>query len=108
MVFFNNCFNVHDFSEEVSGFGDSLLNSIQNNFSVDRDRVLKLFWGVKEKKGSGSDCIGGVIFKSCAFQLADMFCFIFQMSLKLQKVPSLWTDSIIVAIPKSPKGFKTT
>ncbi|KAI5086940.1 gastrula zinc finger protein XlCGF28.1-like, partial [Silurus meridionalis] len=38
---------------------------------------------------------------NCAEQLADIFCFIFKMSLSLHKVPCLWKESIIVPVPKN-------
>ena len=34
-------------------------------------------------------------------QLANIFCFIFQLSLQLHKVPRLWKDSIISPVPKN-------
>ncbi len=54
--------------------------------------ALKLFWGVKERKGSDPDGIGGRVLKPCAEQLADNFCFIFKLSLYIHKVPRLWKD----------------
>lgn len=77
------------------------------NSVVDRSKVCKLFRGVKERKSPGPDGIGGRVLKNCADQLADIFTFIFSISLQLHKVPSLWKDSIIVPVPKSasPKSL---
>ena len=102
---FYNRFNTYDFSEELSVF-----NSIapgQSNVQVDRNKVLTLFRGLKERKSPGPDGIGGHILKNCAEQLADIFCFIFKMSLHLHTVPNLWKDSIIVPVPKNktPESF---
>lgn len=66
--------------------------------------VLNIFHGTKERKSPGLRDIGGCILKNCALQLADIFCLIFQLSLKLHKVPCLWKDSIIVTVQsKTPK-----
>ncbi len=89
---FNNC----NFSEELSVFKNAV--SSQNSV-VDRSKVCKLFRGVKERKSPGPDGIGGRVLKNCADQLADIFTFIFSMSLQLHKVPSLWKD--FVPVPKS-------
>lgn len=52
-------------------------------------------------KSPGPDGIGGRVLKHCGMQLADIFCFIFQLFLQLHKVPRLWKDSIIAPVPKT-------
>lgn len=47
---------------------------------VDASKVLKLFWGVKERRSLCSDGAGGRI-------VADILCFILVSSLKLRRVP---------------------
>ncbi|XDV19566.1 hypothetical protein PO909_025015 [Leuciscus waleckii] len=97
---FYDRFNVLDFSEEMSVFKNVDLNLVNNTVPIDKFIVLKLFRGVKERKSPGPDGIGGRVLKNCAVQLADIFCFIFQLSLQLYKVPCIWKDSIIVPVPK--------
>lgn len=75
---FYNRFNLHDFSKELSVFKNT---AEQTTVQVDRDQVLKLFRGVRERKSPGPDGIGGRILKNCADQLADIFSFIFKLSL---------------------------
>ena len=59
------------------------------------------------KPGPGPDGIGGQLLKNWAVQLANIFCFIFQLSLQLHKVPCHWKDFIIVPVPKNktPKAI---
>lgn len=71
--------------------------SEQNSVLFHRGRVLKLFWAVKERKSPGPDGIGGHILISCAKRLADIFCFIFKLSLQLHRVPCVWKYSIVPA-----------
>lgn len=103
-VFYNR-FNSHDFRQELAVFNNGALD--QSRVNVDKDMVLKLFRGVRERKSPGPDGIWGRILKNCAEQLADIFCFIFKMSLNLHKVPRLWKESIIVPVPKNkvPKSL---
>lgn len=103
-VFYNR-FNIHDFSQERDVFKNAIIE--QNIVNVDKDMVLKLFRGVRERTSPGPDGIGGRIIKNCAVQLADIFCFIFNKSLCLHKVPRIWKESIIVPVPKNnvPKSL---
>ena len=73
-VFYNR-FNIYDFSEELSVFNNVAPG--QSNVQVDRNKVLTLFRGTKERKSPGPDGIGGRILKNCVEQLADIFIFIF-------------------------------
>lgn len=65
---FYNCFNIQDFSEELTVFKNVVG---QNSVEVNRDKVVKLFQHVKERKCHGPNEIGGHILKNCAEQLAD-------------------------------------
>lgn len=96
--FFNNHFNIHDFTEEVSG-----LKNVPSDVTVhiDSGTVSNLFRKTKERKSPGPDAIGGRILKNCALQLADIVCSLFNMSLQTHRVPRLWKDSVIVSVPKS-------
>ena len=70
-----NHFNIYDFSEELSVFNNVAPG--QSNVQVDRNKVLTLFRGTKERKSPGPDGIRGRILKNCAEQLAH-FLFYFQ------------------------------
>lgn len=70
------------------------------NVDFNSVHVWKLFCGVKERKSTGPEGIRVWVLKNCAFQLADIFSYIFQLSLKLHTVPCLWKDSVIVPVPK--------
>ncbi len=95
---FYNCFDVHDFSQEISVFKNY---HQQNSVYIDRSMVLKLFMGIKETKSPGPGGVGCRVLKRCAVQLSDIFCFIFIRSLQLCKVPVLWKSSITFPVPKN-------
>ena len=61
---FYNRFNTHDFNKELSVYRNACPE--QNELHVDRDKVCKLFRGVKERKSPGPDNIGGQLLKNCA------------------------------------------
>ena len=54
------------------------------------------------KKATGPDGISSRLLKSCADQLCRIVEYIFNMSLKLGKVPLLWKTSCVVPVPKIP------
>ena len=57
---------------------------------------------MKVKKATGPDGISSRLLKSCADQLCRIVEYIFNMSLKLGKVPLLWKTSCVVPVPKIP------
>ncbi|KAK0153225.1 Multidrug resistance-associated protein 1 [Merluccius polli] len=108
---FYNRFNIYDFSEELSVFNNVAPG--QSNVQVDRNKVLTLFRGTKERKSPGPDGIGGHILKNCAEQLADIFCFIFKiwfgsLTLKnknrLQNIVKMWFGCLLRTTGKRPCG----
>ena len=58
------------------------------------------FRKVHPRKAAGPDRIKPSILKSCADQLAGIFCILFNMSFSESRIPSLWKTSCIVPIPK--------
>lgn len=99
----SNCFNVHDFNNELSVFRATASEQNSEDLQVDTEKVQRLFRGVKERKSPdpGPDGIGGRVLRNCAKELTDIFSFIFTWSLKLHRVPHLWKDSVIVPVPKN-------
>ena len=53
--------------------------------------------------GQIHDGISGQVLKNCATQLSGIFHSIFQASLSLHKVPTLWKTSIVVPVPKKSR-----
>ncbi len=68
-------FNVKDFSKELSIFKNA--DCEQSTVCFYRDRVFKLFQGVKERKSPIPNYIRGHTLKNCAKQVADFFLFYF-------------------------------
>ncbi len=61
--------------------------------------VTRSFKRVNIRKAVGPDGIPGRVLKACAFQLAGVFTYIFNLSLSLSVVPSCFKKSTIVPIP---------
>ena len=64
------------------------------------EEVRREFRKVNPRKAAGPDRIKPSILKSCADQLAGIFCILFNLSLSESTVPSPWKTSCIVPVPK--------
>ena len=64
-----------------------------------RRRLEKLHPG----KAAGPDGVSPRVLKACAPQLCGVLQLIFNLSLRLQKVPVLWKTSCLVPVPKTPR-----
>ena len=75
---------------------------------IEEKDVLRAFQCTKVRKSPGADGISGQGLKNCATQLPCVFYSIFQTSLNLQKIPTLWKMSIVVPVPKKshPNDFR--
>ncbi|CAM4584620.1 unnamed protein product [Leuciscus chuanchicus] len=62
---------------------------------------------IKARKAAGPDGISSRLLKTCADQLCGILLYIFDLSLKLGKVPQIWKTSCVVPVPKTsrPKDF---
>ena len=58
---------------------------------------------LKVKKATGPDGITSRLLKSCSRQLCRIVEHIFNLSLRLHKVPQLWKTSCVVPVPKSSR-----
>lgn len=66
-------------------------------------QVQNKFRRLKERKAAGPDDIKPRILKNCAAQLAQIFSFIFNWSLSLNRVPTLWKQAVVVPVPKKAR-----
>ncbi|XP_073727635.1 uncharacterized protein [Misgurnus anguillicaudatus] len=57
----------------------------------------------KVKKATGPDGISSRLLNTCADQLCGILLYIFELSLKLGKVPQLWKTSCVVPVPKTSR-----
>ena len=93
-------YETHDFSEEHSVIKNRHLSAPPSKpFFMEQD-VINCFKKCNPRKGPGPDHIGGRLLNTCADQLGPIFYLIFNRSLRLQIVPSLWKQSTIVPIGK--------
>ena len=63
------------------------------------------FRRLKIRKAAGPDNISARLLKTCASQLSDVFCKLFNWSLNDSTVPSVWKHSEICPVPKKNKHF---
>ncbi len=74
-----------------------------NALSLSVADVTRSFKRVNIRKAVGPDGITGCVLRACAFQLAGVFTYIFNLSLSLSLVPSCFKKSTIVPISKKNK-----
>ena len=67
------------------------------------NQVRKELRRIKVRKATGPDGISSRLLKSCADQLCGIAEHIFNLSLRLGKVPELWKTSCLVPVPKTPR-----
>ena len=95
-------FDCHNFCAEIDELKQDLLDdNDEEPFIIEEHVVLKLFLSLKTNKACGPDEITPFILKTYAKQLTYIFTYIFNLSLKLKCLPTLWKLSKIIPIPKS-------
>jgi len=65
--------------------------------------VRKELRRIKVRKATGPDSISSRLLKSCADQLCGIVEHVFNLSLRLGKVPQRWKTSCVVPGPKTPR-----
>ena len=93
-------FDNHDFSNEIEK-ARSLLGNVDDSFVIEQYEVDKCFSKLKSNKASGPDGLSPKILKLCSKQLSYIYCTIFNMSLNICKIPTLWKTSKIIPVPKT-------
>ena len=61
-----------------------------SSINVTKNGVLKLLLGIDDSKATGPDDIPGILLKSCAHELHEVFTIVFQKSLDLGEIPDDW------------------
>jgi len=80
-------FDAQDFNEISRDFYFSL--KTEEYLHIDKGSVLRVLQTTQKHKSPGLDKVSGRVLRSCADQLCDISHFIFQTSVKLQRVPSV-------------------
>ncbi|KAI3374145.1 hypothetical protein L3Q82_006004 [Scortum barcoo] len=65
------------------------------------DQVRTQLKKIKARKATGPDGISSRLLQDCADQLCQVVCYIFNLSLSLERVPVLWKTSCVVPVPKT-------
>lgn len=63
-------------------------------------QVRKELDRLKQGKAAGPDGISPRLLKSCSTQRCEIFAHLFNLSLQLQRIPTLWKISCLVPVPK--------
>ncbi|XP_073669588.1 uncharacterized protein [Paramisgurnus dabryanus] len=77
-----------------------LLADTDPKLMVTVEEVRCSFRSVNTRKAEGPDAIPGRVLKECAYQLADVFADIFNMSLATSTVPTCFKTATIIPVPK--------
>ncbi|TWW71601.1 RNA-directed DNA polymerase from mobile element jockey [Takifugu flavidus] len=73
-----------------------------SSLSLTPHQVRKALKKNRARKATGPDSISSRLLKSCADQLCGIFSHMFNLSLRLGRVPQLWKTCCIVPVPKTP------
>ncbi len=94
-------FDCHDFKCEIEDV--CLKLPLCEDITITESDVLLSFKHLNARKSSGPDKLSGFLLKECGEQLASVFHKIFQKSISLCRIPSLWKTSNIIPIPKTKR-----
>ena len=72
----------------------------EQDFEIHGNAVKSLFLKLNIRKAVGPDGISGRLLKLCASELCNVFCKIFNWSLKTCSVPGIWKNSTVCPVPK--------
>ena len=97
---FYSLFDTHNFRSVIDDIRRS--TKTDGELVIEED-VLRVFQCTHMKKSPGPDGISGQVLKNCATHLSGIFHLIFQVSLTLQKIPTLWKTSTVIPVPKKPR-----
>ena len=95
-------FDSQDFTEDINKIKmDLLKDSDDCPFQIEQFVVLKSFLSLKPNKACGPDDIKPFVLKTFARELSGIYTYIFNMSIRLKRLPVLWKLSKIIPVPKS-------
>lgn len=103
-AYFSSVFSTDNdgFTSPVCDDGRSLQRLCRITFE-EKD-VLKHLKGLKESASTPFDGIPQIVFRKCARNLCKPLTMIFNISLMLETVPSMWREALITPIPKGTKS----
>ena len=94
-------FDCHDFKQNVNTIKTDLINPLNKPPIISQDDVLKVFTSLKPNKACGPDGLKGKLLKTFAEQLSFIYTCIFNISLNMHSIPTVWKTSKITPVPKS-------
>ena len=100
--FFAKCFNSQSAPLEGAVTSTTALDDNPEELYCTEDEVCEMLLSLDISKSNGPDGISARMLKFTAASIAPSICQLFNLSMKLGKIPSTWKVSHIVRIPKSP------
>ena len=70
-------------------------------FTPTVDQVRLQLRQTRASKATGPDGISSRLLRDCADQLCQVVCYIFDLSLRMERVPAMWKTSCVVPVPKT-------
>jgi hypothetical protein len=89
-----------DNPEELSTSNNNLYNNILSDLKVTDDQVFYILRSLDTSKATGPDNISARMLKECAAEIAPSLCQLFNISLRLGRLPEDWRLSNITPLYK--------
>ena len=99
---FYSRFDSTDFSAERAATLAEVNRMEQREEVLTEEEVSRRFRLVSQRSACGPDEIPGAVLKHCHDSLAPVFTILFQRSLELGHIPSIWKSSTVVPVAKKP------
>ena len=99
-MFINQCASV---SEPMPPFGPIVANTTSNFQSVHMSDITKIIQGRTNKHSSGPDWISYIMLKLSLPAIVGTLVRLFNISLRLGKVPEEWKDAAVIPSQKGGK-----
>ena len=102
---FYNRFDTHNFKEKSKEVLANIMHTTEDHedIFIKEFEVKTVFQKINPRKASGPDNVKGKVLKSCLNELSFIFTYIFNLSLKVHRVPIGWKTAEIIPVPKKPK-----
>ena len=102
--FFSKCFNPSGGLEENTGSCTESPDESVEDLYCEIEYVEELLLKLDTSKSDGTDGLSGKMLKCTATCIAPSVTQLFNLSIRLGKLPDAWKTSFVVPIPKSSKN----
>ena len=97
-------FYCYDFSEICNNLRSELREQVIHAYDpIATYRVRRSLTKINTNKACGADRLSGQLLKCCSDQLAEIFTYIFNLSITSMIIPKLWKTAEIIPVPRRSK-----